>query len=1243
MIKKIFSKIIILILLINFFPANIFAADIDIVKFYLRTSTNTPNDSIYYMNPWDKFELELWGKNTLWEDLKNVFVNLDFQNNSDFSFNWTSHRSRVQWGVTSDPLPLSSFSSSSWLNWEITNSSFPIVWSNIYPNIDPTGDYEWFEILNSAKSYVNDLKLNFTAKKVSDSSSYVWPVSQKTIYVNVNPHITEYFFSSSSLIRNWVNSVDLNVKVKDYNWCTNIDWWSVSVNLTQLWLWASEPLTYNSCDVDWKTAIFKKTWIQTTESSWDKSFDYALFSATDEDWNTVLPNDVNTSFDDEDFKTSIVLTVSEPNVPVVVISDLSDNYIWPNEVNSPNSQITFSWNQDWEYKLVANWNWTCSEWLIIKDWTSYSNWSGQTENLSSSNFSVEWSNLIYVCVRNLWWDIWSSNISITKDSSKPVVSPVTVSPVNVTSQNSSVSFSCSEDGQYKIEKISPSSYTFQNRTSANWLFVNNSTLVNSHISEWSNTIEIHCRDNAFNEWISSVVVTKQPPTPSMFWSSSSLADNDLSWDWIDWRDLSVNWDTSVWEWFSWFNSYRVYILPSWTIFDKNIHNYLTILWWDASIWSWNWNVNNLKDSAWNSFNGWSYKSYVAIMWLSWELWVPSEASWLLTYDTIVYPKILNADFISDSILEIQFNLNLKSSTWEHLSYSNDSKITYEVWWNTYTWTSVSSINWDKIQITIPSLWWTWFTWSNLNLGTWAIRADWWWYNIFTWGFLINDKILPSISWFTVDSVPNFTTWSWVDFYTWDLNFSYNLSEQVKWWISKFQFERESWNTDWLLHYAYLTWSSDLVPGAKTFIVNMDSLWLVSWSCYKVKVVWEDVSWNIWNSDYISGICYDNIWPSVSSLVPFPNNLDENDNYSANKRPILNWFSSLDNTNESWFKEYNLQVSLNSEFNPIFIDTNLTSESYTFSDDLLDGNYFWKVQWIDNNWNTWTYSLISDFIIDNSSASVTNIRFNSVTRGVDSIEFTSTWRIIDVFADVLNSSWSCIFLDLDNIWWWSWILANSFTWWVASWTWVTVWNNVEEWLKEIFISAKNSNCIWEIFSNWKNLWIDNTFPQIGTWITFPLNWNFLSWFWSNLTKIYWTAASIIENNFNYLKVDFFNWTEWLNIWNNLQNIWELSYDFPDLNISDAKIKIEVFDKSWFSTTQTWTEFILDSEIPSFSGSTVLSYPNWWEKIKWWDLINLLWSWSLITDSNLEVNPISLFYTTDWWSNFNLISEDLPNSW
>lgn len=1259
MYKKFLSTL--LIFLLNILNIQYLDASSSSLVFdYLRLNWNSGYIEI---TPGENFWLDSRYTSASSVKIKEAKFNLNFKNsswddiNSDFEFDWSKFKTIVYTFDSNTNIQNSDFTAS-WLSTFLTNTSSSDtseVWNNDVLKFTRKDQWlkEWFYVKDSISDYQITINSNIVWKSVEDDSEISsLPFDSLSLFVNVNPHIVDYSFSSSSLVWNWVAQVDLTVKVKDYNWCTNIDWWTITADLSQLWLTSSENLTYisDSCEADWKTAVFKKTWIQTTSSVWDKTFTYDLFSATDEDWNSIMPNDSNTSFDDEDKKDSIVLTITEPNAPNVTINWITDNYTWPNEIWAPVNQLSFTSDQSWTYDVRINWNWTCTTWVSIDNW-SLTSWVAidniDLDNYLADNLSYfnEWANLIYVCVTNWDWDIWSSNISITKDFVTPTVFSIWTSPANIVDWwTSDISFKCWENWSYRICDSDNCSW----RIFKDWISAikdTKYTFTLDNLNNWENKIYLKCRDNALNIWTWIWTVTEQESTPSMSTNVSSFTDSDSSWEWIDWRDLTVSWVTNIAESFEWFESYRIYILPDWITLNTSIHNYLAIAWWwDATVSSWVWSSSLKKDSAWNDFSTWTYKAYVSIMWVSWQLWEAWVVSWNLNYDNVINPSILSAKFISDNILEIQSDLNLKTDVSQHLSYSEDSIITYEVWWTTYTWTSVLSISWDRIQIQIPSLWWTWLSWANLTLWTWAIKADSWWYNNFISWILISDWVNPEISSFSLDSTSSYTTWSWADFYSWNLDFSYNFSEEMKaWWATKFQFIRESWNPDSISHNSLVTGAADLTSLNKNYSINIDSLSLTSWTCYKVKMIWEDLSWNISETDYITNICYDNVWPSIPNLVPFPNNLDENDNYSAEKQPSLTWFSSSDNENESWLKEYNLQVSLSSDFSTNFIDTNIATESYSFSSDLSDWQYFWKVRWVDNTWNTWTYSLVSDFIIDNSSASVTNIRFNSVTRWVDNIEYTSTWRIIDILADVWNWSWSCVWLDLDSIWWGSWILASSYVWGVASWTGIIIpdtWSF--EWLKEIFISAQNSNCIWEIFSNWKNLWIDNTSPQIWTWITFPLAWDFLSWEWTDTTKIYYNSSSIVENNFNYLKINFFNWTEWLNIWNNLPRNWEFSYDFPDLNISNAKISLEVFDKAWNSSTQTWTEFILDSIIPNFDWTNILKYPNWWENLRWWDNIVISWSWSLITDSNLADNPISLFYSVDWWTNFSSIYEDIANS-
>lgn len=127
-------------------------------------------------------------------------------------------------------------------------------------------------------------------------------------------------------------------------------------------------LTYNSCDADGKTANFKKTGITTLTPAGDKIFSYTSFAAKDEDNNSTDPTDPNTTFDDEDKKTDMTLTIATPNAPVVSITPIS-----PNTVSSQNSTLSFSATQTGSYKIVVNGDGSCSAGTVVTDWTGYTN------------------------------------------------------------------------------------------------------------------------------------------------------------------------------------------------------------------------------------------------------------------------------------------------------------------------------------------------------------------------------------------------------------------------------------------------------------------------------------------------------------------------------------------------------------------------------------------------------------------------------------------------------------------------------------------------------------------------------------------------------------------------------------------------------------------------------------------------------------------------------------------------------
>ncbi len=350
MIKKILSIISLFIILTNNIVLiyNAKAAwSIDITLYELR---NSSGNSVNYFNPWDWFALNIQATNKTWIDVKNLFANLSFWDNSKFSYLWSNLKSVINLQTTNNSIPVWAYNSTSGFLYELTNSTYPILAKNqkvFLQHLITT--WTWFKIDSSISTYQNTLSSYFNWLSNTDSSSITWLTSYKTFYVNVRPHITDYSFSKSSLVWNWTDNLDLTVKVKDYNWCSNIDWWIITANLSSLWLSNSETLNYISCDTDWKTAIFKKMRITTLSSAWDKTLSYNDFTAKDEDNNINTPIDANTNFDDEDKKSNLILTITTPNAPIVNISSINQT-----SVSTQSSTLNFSSTQTGSYKSVIN-------------------------------------------------------------------------------------------------------------------------------------------------------------------------------------------------------------------------------------------------------------------------------------------------------------------------------------------------------------------------------------------------------------------------------------------------------------------------------------------------------------------------------------------------------------------------------------------------------------------------------------------------------------------------------------------------------------------------------------------------------------------------------------------------------------------------------------------------------------------------------------------------------------------------
>lgn len=289
------------------------AAGIDLYDQKASTDTSSafsnPTDSLA-VAPDQEFRFESYLRNNEASTIANISYYTNFPSNIAYS-GTTRAATQVNGGSTF-VVPITSF------NPPTTLPNYLNGLTNLTAGSSYAVRRMILKFPSNQSVYQNVLSSYFTASGGLTSNT-----KSTIIYVNVKPHITDYSFSKSSVVGNGTDSVDLTVKVKDYNGCSNIDGGIVTVNATSIGLSSTEALAYDSCDVDGKTAIFKKTGITTLASTGDKTFSYTSFAATDEDSNATDPNDANTTFDNEDKKTDLVLTVATPVAPVVTIASIT--------------------------------------------------------------------------------------------------------------------------------------------------------------------------------------------------------------------------------------------------------------------------------------------------------------------------------------------------------------------------------------------------------------------------------------------------------------------------------------------------------------------------------------------------------------------------------------------------------------------------------------------------------------------------------------------------------------------------------------------------------------------------------------------------------------------------------------------------------------------------------------------------------------------------------------------------------
>ena len=877
--RKILSFLSILLILNNIFIWTVFSAgQITISSLTLKVNSGNAQNGNVEAQPWDTIHILMSGQN-IWDAITNAVWEFTFSS-SDFTY---SNAGEID----------------SYKNWVLENEN--IDTNNFNPPLDnivpiasnvATSDYMDLYYLDLLINQdISDTQIDLTWRFNSDSVAS--SALSRTAYINSRPHIIDYYFEQSwntvTALQRWWEEIDFILKIKDYNGCTNIDSATVNADLSKLGLTTTESLSFDYCSSN--EAIYKKTWITTLVSVWTLSFVYWDFSVSDEDWNTNKPDDSETTFDNEDKKDSLSLEITSAGTPTVSLW-VDDNYIWSSLNDS--AILSYSWSQNWEIKITAWWDGTCTSGTTLQDWTTW--YTGSTDQQITINTSSLWDgvNTIYVCLKNDENNIWSSNVVITKDTTSPTISSVTFGPVNVVTEDSQASFVCSEAWNYQIEKWWSStlnSWTVLSTWTVLSAIQNNIAISNSDLATDANSIYAFCLDNASNYASYSGTINKTTAPPSLASITTTLTDADSDYDGIDGRDFTFTWDSTLATSYSYFESYRLYILPSNVVFDSTAHTYTKLI-TTSSDTTFTWEESVTTDSMANPlFSGANYQMCVAIMWSNGVLSTPgcSPAS-VITWDTVTNATVVSAKFTSDTNLEITTDATLDTTTSNH----SWSLVSFTYNGGSVTGTSVSSISDKIINITIPSLSSISAIWTDLIVAAWAIRASGGWFNNLENLSSITDGQDPTITNFTKN-----TSSSYNSFYTGSIDFSYTFWEDMKNSSTKLEFSREWWNSD-SNSYNFAITGNNLLNWTRTSTIDLSWLWLKDGVFYGVKITWEDEAGNYVTSSSISNIKYDSTWPDI--VVK-----NEVALYGTDT-PTLTWDVPSDNNwNGSGIKEYTLNT------------------------------------------------------------------------------------------------------------------------------------------------------------------------------------------------------------------------------------------------------------------------------------------------------------------------------------------------
>lgn len=779
-----------------------------------------------------------------------------------------------------------------------------------------------------------------------------------------------------------------------------------------------------------------------------------------------------------------------------------------------------------------------------------------------------------------------------------------------------------------------------------------STVPNGDLSEGVNTVYVYLTDDGNNVSSASRTITKDTTPKLSSPTAFSLSDKDSTLDsGIDGRDFYVTWIKPFTQHtIDYFKQYDIYLLPEGVQLNTGVHSTgATITDFDTEAWTGS--VALTTDGEGNPFATGNYVAWVALMSSDndYEDADPSSSPpALITAEVPTPPVFQSATFIDDTTLQLTFDANLHTDLSQHTA-TGVTSVDFTV--NTGSGTNgVDSVSGHHIFIKLNPLNNAALTSTDLDINTGAIIGS----NNGQVDETLNQNVAdgqnPTIT-FTSPATNAYTNSG--------VTVSYLINEDAQNGSVKVRFQRTGGSADAQSPYTFVlsgetaNTAYDIAMDGENFTSEErgagDSL--VDGAIYSATILAKDSAGNDASNVLNTEITYDISAPSTPVAIHFPNQAGSNGQHTNDATPLLQWFSSTDNTSSSGSLLYNLDLSVFNDFSAnTQTFTDITGTSQELGALVTDSVYYWRVGAKDQAENTSGYqSTVESFVFDSNAPVITapvltdtDLTNTSYTKNGNNVVLTMT--LTDANRDVVTSS--LITADLSSLG--GGAAVNPATYvggtGVATWTGITV--TCTDGVKNIPIDATDLAGNPAVQVN-ATITCDNTVPSLaaGT-ITSPNGSE--NWEGGSTQNITWTAGDITETNLASLTLEYSddNGSTWNNITTGEANDGTYSWSpVPSINTAQALVRLIAIDQ----VTQTGSDvsnatFIIDSTLPTITANT-LTAPNGGEHLRGGSTTNITWTSAEITDTYLRANPITLDYHngTTWVEIANTEANDGTFSW